>query len=486
MLKIMMQRDTSGQGEGPRRLWSHWLVVAVAVALPLAGCDNPLDTDNPDIIRPENLEGPEAIPTLVQGAMGDFSLAYSGAPIGGGSTEGIVLATGLLTDEFVHSGTFPDRQDFDNRTIEVRNGQLVTLFRNLQRARRGAERAAEFIEANAADPSSDSRLGQVLNLAGYTYLFTAENFCSGVPFGRANADGTLEFGEPNTTSEVLGIAIARFDAALANAQTAGASAQVNLAHLGRARALLDEGDFAAAAAAAANVPTDFLFQLDHSINTALQENGIYNLNVVFERWSIGDVQGVNGLEFLGPGGVMDVRVPWIRTGGSDVGFDRATAQYDLLKYPGRDKRATVASGIEARLIEAEAALGGGDAATWLTALNDLRADVADLLTREHLDALRDQLGIDPAAVQLAALADPGSAAARVDLHFSERAFWLFATGQRLSDARRLVRQYGRDAESVFPTGAYFKGGPYGPDVNFIIPFDEENNPNFQSCLDRSA
>ena len=32
MLKIMMQRDTSGQGEGPRRLWSHWLVVAVAVA----------------------------------------------------------------------------------------------------------------------------------------------------------------------------------------------------------------------------------------------------------------------------------------------------------------------------------------------------------------------------------------------------------------------------------------------------------------------
>ena len=44
---------------------------------------------------------------------------------------------------------------------------------------------------------------------------------------------------------------------------------------------------------------------------------------------------------------------------------------------------------------------------------------------------------------------------------------------------RLVRQYGRDAESVFPTGAYHKQGlQRGTQVNFIIPFQEENNPNF--------
>jgi hypothetical protein len=71
--------------------------------------------------------------------------------------------------------------------------------------------------------------------------------------------------------------------------------------------------------------------------------------------------------------------------------------------------------------------------------------------------------------------------------FSERAFWFFATGHRLGDLRRLVRQYGRAAESVFPTGAYFKGGTYGPDVNLPIPFDELNNPLAQSgCLDREA
>jgi hypothetical protein len=29
-------------------------------------------------------------------------------------------------------------------------------------------------------------------------------------------------------------------------------------------------------------------------------------------------------------------------------------------------------------------------------------------------------------------------------------------------------------------------GTYGPDVNFPIPFDEQNNPNFTQCLDRNA
>jgi len=56
-----------------------------------------------------------------------------------------------------------------------------------------------------------------------------------------------------------------------------------------------------------------------------------------------------------------------------------------------------------------------------------------------------------------------------------------------------VRQYGRLADAVFPTGPYFKAqfSAYGTDVNFPIPFDEFNNPNLsdlpptQSCIDRN-
>ena len=74
--------------------------------------------------------------------------------------------------------------------------------------------------------------------------------------------------------------------------------------------------------------------------------------------------------------------------------------------------------------------------------------------------------------------------------YAERAFWRFGRGTRLGDMRRLVREYGRSAATVFPTGAWHKNANYGTDVNFPIPQAEENNPNVTSngnlCLDRSA
>jgi starch-binding outer membrane protein, SusD/RagB family len=77
----------------------------------------------------------------------------------------------------------------------------------------------------------------------------------------------------------------------------------------------------------------------------------------------------------------------------------------------------------------------------------------------------------------------------VDLIFRERAFWLFSTGHRVGDLRRLIKFYQRSAESVFPTGEWHKGGPYGPDVNFPVPQAEETNPNVipnNTCTDRKA
>jgi starch-binding outer membrane protein, SusD/RagB family len=95
-----------------------------------------------------------------------------------------------------------------------------------------------------------------------------------------------------------------------------------------------------------------------------------------------------------------------------------------------------------------------------------------------LNDLRDLQGLDPLPV-------PPNTDAAVDLLFSERAFWLFATGHRLGDLRRLIRQYGRAPDEVFPTGTYIKGGDYGEDVNLPIPIEEQNNPNSAGCLDRN-
>lgn len=153
----------------------------------------------------------------------------------------------------------------------------------------------------------------------------------------------------------------------------------------------------------------------------------------------------------------------------NVGLDGTTPQFTLNKYADASAPVVVADGIEARLIEAEAQLQADDLPGMTATLNGIRQAFPDL--------------------GLADLAEPATQAEGVDLLFAERAFWMFATGHRLGDMRRLVRPlplgYGRPVDSVFPTGIYIKGGAYGGDVNLPIPIEERNNPNSAGCLDRN-
>jgi len=222
--------------------------------------------------------------------------------------------------------------------------------------------------------------------------------------------------------------------------------------------LLNQGQFVQAATAVSAVPTNFVYAIEGSTNSARQNNGIWNYTVNFFGFSVPDREGANGLPFLS---ANDPRLPWEDTG--EVGFDGETPYFMQQKYPTKESETGLASGIEARLIEAEAALQVGNTGTAMQTLN----------------TLRQSAGLLP-------LATPATAAVRVDLLFRERGFWLYLTGHRLGDLRRLVRQYNRPQASVFPTGDYHKGGEYGSDVNFPVSSDERNNPNFESCLDRSA
>src|SRR5258707_1275561 len=56
---------------------------------------------------------------------------------------------------------------------------------------------------------------------------------------------------------------------------------------------------------------------------------------------------------------------------------------------------------------------------------------------------------------------------------------------RLGDMRRLMRQYSRTEAQVYPVGAWFKGGNFGDAIQMPVPFDEQNNPNFVTCTNRS-
>jgi hypothetical protein len=133
---------------------------------------------------------------------------------------------------------------------------------------------------------------------------------------------------------------------------------------------------------------------------------------------------------------------------------------------------TLVNGVDARLIEAEAKLQANDIAGMMSILNALRT------TPQTLGKL--------AVPAMAALPTPATREDAISLLFRERAFWQFGRGERLGNLRRLIRQYGRSQDQVFPTGQYFKSGTYGTDVNLPVTDNEQTNPNFKGCIDRNA
>lgn len=452
----------------PKGGWLGRLLIVGALGAPLVACDTDslLDVDDPEFATPESLNTPEGLPTVIAGAVGDFQVAYSGA---GG--DAFLSVNALITDEFYSSGTFTTRTATDERNQfpTVQGNTSDGAYNRLQAARVSLSNAAQSVASFASAGNSDPRFAELKSLEGYAYVALAEGFCGPIPFGQAELGVATEEGAPISLQDAFLTAVQRFDAALAS------NAGSNLAKVGKGRALLNAGNFQEAAAAVAGVPTDFVYFIEHSANSGRQQNPIFSLQAN-GRYSVSDLEGGTGLPYRT---AADPRIPW---SGPVPGFDSTIPKFTNLRYPDFGSDVPLADGIEARLIEAEAALRAGNAGTWLTKLNDLRADVRDLMADRYEGYTEFVPGPNNPTATLAPLTDPGSDPARVDLMFSERAFWLYTTGHRLGDMRRLIRQYGRTASSVFPSGAYHKGGTYGPDVNFPIPFDEANNSQYDISM----
>jgi hypothetical protein len=195
-----------------------------------------------------------------------------------------------------------------------------------------------------------------------------------------------------------------FDSALASFPSGDALR--NLARVGKARALVDLNRQAEAAvvtraggdgAGSAAVPTNYVYNTTYSTTSAVYNvlpdyilNANFGIPLNAGRTGTGP-ETTNGLDYGADPRVR--RQPFLRNG-----QDGSTPIYP----PGVPWSTTfaspfpVASGIEARLVEAEADLKPGNA-SWLTTVNELRAGNRDLSGAT--------LPSTPAA-----LADPGSAA----------------------------------------------------------------------------
>jgi hypothetical protein len=338
----------------------------------------------------------------------------------------------------------------DQRAAPESNTILATIYRNVQQLRGQADRAAEALKGVKA---TDPRVGEMEAMSGYAHIILAEMFCSGSPLGVPGEDA-----DPQMTTQILTAAVAKLTAATADAT--GDDRARNFAAVLRGRALVDLGQFDQAATAVASVPTSFKYTTLNSTTTPAQTNGFATYMNANDGILVSNNEGVNGLNF---GTANDPRVP-ITGDGSPSRFDGQTARYYYANASSNTSPMPIATGVEARLIEAEAALRANNFVQWIDKLNEARAFYS-----------------------MSPLTDPGTADARVDLMFRERAFSLFASAHRLGDLRRLVRQYGRGAEATYPTGAYHKDGlQLGTDLQFIIPQTEKNNPKFTGCIDRNA
>ena len=468
----MTERNLSARARVARLLPRLGAAGAFAALVAVAGCnsDKLLKVSDDDVVSPDVLVGRSVLPSALAAAIGDFGVAYAGSS----GSEGQAQMSGLMVDELFNAESFPTRIEVDVRTINPVNGTMLTIFRDIARARATTDAVADrFKEFDATNRS----YAEVLALAGFSRVLLAENYCSGVPLSSANADGSFTFGVPQTTTQLLNDAISKFDAAItvATAGGAGASSQLNLARLGKGRALLNLARYADAATAVSAVPSNFRYVVFHSENSGRQNNGINAFSQLQRRFAIPDREGVNGLPFRSQ---SDPRAPAFRASATAIGFDAVSPLIVTSKYATRSSSTPLAEGSEARLIEAEAALQASNSALYLQKLNDARASAVTY----PATAAGGANAASPAPIATA----PATRDEQVDLLFQERGFTMFLSSHRLGDLRRLVRQYGRDQATVFPVGAYFKGGVYGTDVNFPVPFEEQNNPEFKGCLDRKA
>ena len=444
------------------------VVGVAALGLMLSACsgitDSLLTADIPDIIPPELTDNTEGALGLSNGALGTFRGITAG-------NESTWLFGGLLGDEWSTSSTFPQNDETDQRHVLENNGQVTDMLYRLYRTR---IRASEAITAlNKFAPTRRALIGEMYFAKGFAEMQLAQDFCNGIPIS-ALVDGVPEPGLPETGAQVFARAVASYDSALAFANgTDTVSIRIaRSARVGKARALLGLARYAEAATTVAGIPTGFSYIHTFSLTTG--SNIIWAQGFSAARYVIGDsLEGnarnifvKNALPFVS---AADPRLPvTILTSNGQDGQTRVrrTALYGQLTF------VDVVNGIDARMVEAEAALAANDVTTFFAIHNALRASSPLLGT------------VRPAA--MAPLVDPGTPAARLSLHFREKAFWTFSRGQRLGDMRRLVRQYNRPVTDVFPVGIHYKGGNYGTDVNLPIVTDERNNASFTGCVDRNA
>lgn len=410
------------------------IALMLVLGFALVGCDDFVDVPNPNNLEKEAIDPERDGPMLAQSVYQHFITAWGGS--GGNGGGGYPLYVAWFTNEAWVGDTYPTRNTVGRRDVQGGTTHLNNIWSSTHSNIQFAREVAEAI----APMGNTIHLARTVFASGSMILMMAEHFCQGTI-----AENTLEPRGPMTTAQLLDSAIVELTKAQSIAKAAGGAdgdALALAAQVGIARAHLQAGRKAEAAAAAKEVPDDFVFELWHIDDSSNRSLGNYIWYFSESRISL-----VVPPHFRAMADDGDPRVPYVDTG--RLAQDGRLHFYRQDKYKGFGDNQRFASGLEARYIQVEAE---GDPAAMLAFINERRAagNQAPIAATNDMDVLMREL-MDQKA----------------------RDFWL--EGKRLADWRRNPEH----VSYILPTGEdTFYKSDLGPVREFMCwdpPLSEFNN-----------
>lgn len=318
----------------------------IAIALLVAACD--VTVTNPGPVQDSQLNTPSAMPMLVNGMSGDLSAALGG----------YLTREAVATDELTEAGNFTPDNFYAAGVIRPQDD--IADWAALQSARWSSENGlARMKTVLGTSFETDTITPWAYAWAGFADRLLGENVCQAVIDGGPIQSDTVFF----VRAESL------FTRAYTLAQALKNTPVQNAALGGRASVRAWQGNWTGAAADAALVPTNFVFNAIFSTNTTRENNTLVANTVSSRQVSVyGTVYAKSK---------ADPRTPWdtVKTtaGGVQVGQNGSTPYFVQKKYTSLGSLVPLTKGTEMLLLRAEAALRTGDVAGGVTLINQERA-----------------------------------------------------------------------------------------------------------------
>lgn len=428
-----------------------------------------------DLINVDSLElGSSVDQDVIESFEGARGAYYGAIGTFGNAVSEMSFNVGRFTDELslenIRAPVDIDARRRLNSPSNATQGVLGRGYGVLQLARIQAQQAGDLLRKFGGS-AGISMLAHTYAMRAYSVILMAEIYCSGIPVTSAPYGGKLEYTQGLNTEQLLRYALLLLDTA--DTYKIDSLPVLTMLRVARGRAYLNLGKYDSAAISVSEVETN------HKATLTFDYSSLPN-PVSGHFWSVSDSsylryvvkngKGTNGIYWLAASAVnQDPRIP------VSVESDGLTFAFPVRqeKYRRSTVRLDIATGVEARLIEAEFLMNNINTSSgnWLDVLNSLR-------TYFYPNDLSDTI-------------DPGNYSDRLDLLFRERAFWLYLTGSRLGDMRRLIRHYGINPVQVFPFGGMegSQTGNYGSEY-VLVPelegneIEVERNPMYKGCFDR--